>query len=186
MALSLAFGFVAAIPSVAQQGQAGPRVILRQIRQTSLHPLFRVEICNSGDQSLLLKLGTIYRGQDALSAIHLLLTEADGKTIDLEPFQGGIVSGRIDPLIVPIPVGATFVLRVDLTDYMSIGEHVWQLELAPGRYKLTARYVGTPVSRREANLDMPGLALMHYWTGSVDSNTLPFSVAHAMTKQPRH
>ena len=72
---------------------------------------------------------------------------------------------------------------MDLASYISAKEHVWELELVPGRYKLSAEYVGAAVSRRQANLDMQGMALMPYWTGTVDSNTLPFTLTQKMGRQ---
>ncbi len=71
----------------------------------------------------------------------------------------------MDPLIIPLAASAVYSLPVlDLRG------------AAPGRYLLKARYSGVPISLRSCNLDMQGLSLIHYWTGSVESNTITANV----------
>ena len=83
--------------------------------------------------------------------------------------------GRMDPMVVPLPAGATFTVAIDLEDYVAPKEKIWNLDLTPGRYTLSAEY---------ANLDMQGISLMPYWTGTVNSKTLPFTLTRPMGKQP--
>jgi hypothetical protein len=99
-----------------------------------------------------------------------LLTDAGGKTLPLDLTGPAIAGGRIDPLVVPLPEGATFTLPIDLKSYSSPRQHVFELSLAPGRYTLSAG-----VSQQEANLDMRGILLMPYWIGTVESNVVPFT-----------
>jgi hypothetical protein len=79
-------------------------------------------------------------------------------------------------MVVPIPVRAGFALHVDLRDYFAPKEKVWNLNLSPGQYTLRAEYTGAGVSQLGANLDMKGIALMPYWTGSARSNSLLFTL----------
>jgi hypothetical protein len=46
--------------------------------------------------------------------------------------------------------------------------------LKPGTYFLEAQFSGRGLTQQEANLDVKGLALMPYWTGSITSNRLQF------------
>ena len=179
----LAVGLFAPLTSNAQEVPSGLRLSLSRVEQKSSRPLFRVELENNGDRPLILNLGAMYGGQQYLNAIHLLLAEADGKILHLQLLEGGLIPGRIDPLIVPLPAGATFTFRVDLTKYISLKEKVWKLELGPGQYKLSAEYVGATVSQSQADLDMKGIALMPYWTGTVDSNVLPFTLTQPLGRQ---
>ena len=182
-AFVVAMGLLTTLTSIAQEVQSGLRLSLSRVEQKSGRPLFRVKLENSGDRPLILNLGAMYGGQQYLNAIHLLLAEADGKILYLQLLEGGLIPGRIDPLIVPLPAGATFTFRVDLTKYISLKEKVWKLELGPGQYKLSAEYVGATVSQSQANLDMKGIALMPYWTGTVDSNVLPFTLTQPLGRQ---
>ena len=71
----------------------------------------------------------------------------------------------MDALIIPLPAGAVYSLPVlDLR------------RAAAGRYGIKARYTGVPISFRYSNLDMQGLSLIHYWTGTVESNTVTANV----------
>lgn len=142
------------------------------------HPLFRVELRNTGDQPLILNLGTMEangRKQHA-SAIHLLLKEPDGTVLRVEPIVAGVAQGRVDPLVVPLPAGATFTLRVDLADYGAPNRNLWTLNLTAGSYSIQAEYEGKKVSMKEANADLQGLTLMPYWIGTIQSSVLDFVI----------
>jgi hypothetical protein len=80
----------------------------------------------------------------------------------------------VDPLIVPIPVGAAFSIPLDLDQYWPAASKEFDYHLKPGSYSLEAQFTGRGVSQQEANLDVKGSALMSYWRGTVTSNRLQF------------
>jgi hypothetical protein len=90
--------------------------------------------------------------------------------------EPAIIAGRVDPLIVPLPSGATFSLLIDLKKYGALDEKVWHLDFSPGRYTLQAEYEGKRVPASQANLDVKGIALMTYWVGKVASTPVAFNV----------
>jgi hypothetical protein len=115
--------------------------------------------------------------------IRLLLTDPQGKLLHLDMTGPGLIAGRVDPMVVPLPVGATFLLPIDLKDYSAPKEKIWDLDLTPGEYTVSVEYTGVGVPRRAANLDMQGVSLMPYWTGTVDSNKLPFTLTQKIGGQ---
>jgi hypothetical protein len=155
------------------------RMTVVQTTQTSGSPLFEVRMHNAGDKDFILNLGMMLGNgsRQYPDAVHLRLTDEHGKTLLLDLIGPAIIAGRVDPLIVPLPKGATFSLSVDLKDYSSPKAKVWKLDLARGRYTLSAEYEGVAISQRQANIDTQGLALMPYWTGGAESKALQFQVA---------
>lgn len=152
------------------------QITLVQAQAVAGQTRFRVELHNAGDQALILNLGMMLANgrKQYANAIHLSLTDAKGKTLPLDLTGPAIVSGRVDPLIVPLPQGATFTLPVDLKDYSSPRQHIFDPALA-GSYILSAEYTGAGVPEQTVNLDMKGIALMLYWIGTVKSNNVPFT-----------
>lgn len=162
------------------QGMDHPALRISMTRDTSKagQRAFLIKLRNAGDHKITLLLGTMTRNdtQWAVQAVHLLLTDASGKTLDLDAGPRGVVGGQFEPFLMPLPPGASFQFAADLDDYAS-GKarlwrvkqgNVWRLPLAPGRYKLCAEYV-VPASRTSA--------LEPVWTGSVRSTQLTFSIA---------
>src|SRR5262249_54866659 len=79
------------------------------------------------------------------------------------------VAGRVDPLIVPLPAGCRFQLGFDLSEFVD-EDPAWAGRLfLPGSYRAAVEFAGKAVTREETNSDTPGLAVMHYWTGTVRS-----------------
>ena len=143
---------------------------------------FRAELRNEGVQAVVLNLGIMLdngRMQYA-GGIHLLLSDAHGKQLHLELRGPGIIAGRVDPMAVPLPPGATFTLPIDLRNCLAPQENVWDLALTAGRYRLSAAYKGEGVSQTSANLDMKGIALMPFWIGDVTSPELTFTLTQRM------
>jgi hypothetical protein len=134
-------------------------------------------LVNTGPQALVLNLGMMLgngKGQFP-NLIEFQLTTPEGELLNLTPRLGGI-AGRIDPMIVPMPSGATYSLRIDFSEFWAPPNRTWTSVLPAGAYTLTAQYTGRGVPFRTANLDMKGVALMPYWTGTVKSNTLRFTI----------
>ena len=136
--------------------------------------LFMVDLRNSGSQALVLNLGTILGNgrEQYANRVRLQLTQPDGKVLHLEMVLPGAIAGRMDPMVVPLPPGATYCLLVELEHYCAPKENIWKLNLRPGSYGLRAEYTGIKVSQESANLDMIGISFMPYWTGSVRSDVL--------------
>ncbi len=149
----------------AQGGRSGP-------------PKFRVEFRNAGENDLILNLGVaLANGRKQYpNAVFLILTDAQGRSRRLDLREPGLIAGRVDPLIVPLPVGSTFSLPVDLDKYWPWASREFDYKLRPGNYSLAAQYIGRAVDSRETNLDVKGMALMPYWEGTATSNQLAFAV----------
>ena len=142
-------------------------------------PKFRVELQNAGEDDLILNLGlTLANGRKQYPKdIILILTDSQGKARRFDLRGPAHVAGRMDPLIVPLPVGSTFSIAVDLDKYWAAASKEFEYKLKPGTYFLEAQLSGRGLTQQEANLDVKGLALMPYWTGSITSNRLRFEVS---------
>jgi hypothetical protein len=137
---------------------------------------FRVELRNSGDHDLVLNIGVMLANgkRQYPTGIQLLLTDEKGsRAVTLK--GPALLAGRVDPFVLALPVGAWFSFPVDLLrDCWSPETH--EFEIKPkGKYIVRAQYAGKTVRQDETNLDMPALALMPYWTGTVQS--APFTSA---------
>jgi len=109
------------------------------------------------------------------TAITLLLTDAEGKEHHAESAEPlGIIGGRLDPFIVPLPSGASFKLPLHIYKCVWYADgKLEDFEPDPQKhYTLQAQFTGKGVTQAEANLDVKGLALMPYWTGIAVSNTV--------------
>jgi hypothetical protein len=139
-------------------------------------PKFRVELRNAGEHDLILNLGIMLAAgrKQYPRAIVLIVTDSQGKARWLDLIEPGAIAGRVDPLIVPLPVGSTFSIPVDLDKYWAAASKEFDYKLKPGTYFLEAQFDGRGVTQQEANLDVKGIALMPYWTGSITSNRLRF------------
>ena len=69
-------------------------------------------------------------------------------------------------------------MPVDLDKYWAAKSKEFEYKLEPGTYSLEAQFSGKTVSQQQANLDVKGIALMPYWTGSVISNRIQFEVCN--------
>ncbi len=135
-----------------------------------------LEVRNIGAKDAVLNLGTMEANgmRQYPTAITLLLKDAHGVEHHArlaEPV--GLIGGRIDALIVPLPSGASFMLPLDVfrsRPWYASGQ-VEDFKPDPTKqYTLQAQFTGRGVSQAEANLDLKGVALMPFWTGAVVSN----------------
>jgi hypothetical protein len=147
-------------------------------RSDSKPPKFRVELRNARESDLILNLGVMLaNGKEQYpNAIILTLIDAQGKSRRLDLREPGLIAGRLDPLVLPLPTGATFSILVDLDKYWAAASNEFHYKLKTGSYSLEAQFTGKGVSQQEANLDVKGIALMPYWMGKVTSNHLQFEV----------
>lgn len=140
---------------------------------------FKVEFRNIGQNDLILKLGIMLANgrRQYPTAVILNITDSQGihRRFDLIGPPG--VAGRIDPFVLPLPVGGTFSIPVDLDKYWASASKDFDYKLPPGAYWIEAQFMGKSVSEREANLDSKNVSLFPYWEGIVDSNELRFEIA---------
>jgi hypothetical protein len=147
----------------AQQRQNQPLQIT--IRQTSPKPLFQIELHNTGKEPQCLALGEQYPGMQEVTAIHLSLTDANGKTVTLivkdphTPVVGEVFEETVSLPAVTLQPGETHSFQVDLKDYGNLP--------VSGQYTLQAIYIGK---------DLPHDPPIQYWTGTVTSNPLQFTI----------
>jgi hypothetical protein len=176
LAFVLGLGLLVARTSGAQEVPGGGplQLSLTQVRG-SPRLRFRVELHNNGKLPLTLNLGFTMSGKQYPDAIHLLLTDGHGKLLLLDRKPPGIMGSLVEALVVPLPAGATFALPIDLEDYGASKEKVVVLDLSPGQYTLRAEYIA-----RKGTDGKP------YWTGTVDSNTLAFTLAQEVAGQYGH
>jgi hypothetical protein len=156
-----------------QPGPVAPELLLTSAGSPLL---FRVEIRNPGNQDLVLNLGIEYGAKQYPDAVSYTLTTPGGRVLHLESMEPSIVTGRVDPLIVPLPAGAMFSFLVDLNEYAAPKEKVWHLTFPRGRYTLQAEYTARAVQQSQANLDVKGIALMRYGVGTATAAPLVFTI----------
>lgn len=158
-----------------QPGPVAPELLLTSAGSPLL---FRVETRNLGNQDLVLNMGMELASgaKQYPDAVSYTLTTPDGRILHLESMEPGIIAGRVDPLIVPLPAGAMFSFLVDLNEYAAPKEKVWDLTFPRGRYTLQAEYTGRAIPQSQANLDVQGIALMHYWVGTATAAPLVFAI----------
>ncbi len=154
------------------QGPSSPselQAAFRVLPNDTSCPTFEVELSNIGNHDLVLNLGMMLgngRRQYA-DAIHLVLRDTQNSIEVLDLKGPPVVAGRVDPFVVPLPKGARIILPINLVDFWAPKQKRIDIQLKPGRYYLTAEYRGQGVEL--SNLDMPGIKLMPYWLGIVDS-----------------
>ncbi len=107
--------------------------------------------------------------------LHLLLTDSGGITHEFHYFppEAGI-AGRVDQFIVPLPAGSIYQLRCPLNRFMQKDAPFGLI--GPGQYTLAASFEGRSVTQHETNMDMVGLSLTQYWTGTINSGKISISV----------
>jgi hypothetical protein len=135
---------------------------------------------NASSDDLVVNLGLMLgNGKKQLpTAVRLIFTSADGKKRIFQRKVGGI-AGRVDPFVVPLAAGGRYMIRCDPGEYYdadAVGA-----QIAPGRYRVSGEFVGKAVTRNEVR-DNSGLALMTYWTGTIQSGdiqvTMPLKPAN--------
>lgn len=142
-------------------------------------PKFRVDLRNAGKNDLILNLGIMLGNgrKQYPKDIILIVTDSQGKARRFDLIEPGVIAGRRDPLIVPLPSGSNFSIPVDLDKYWAAASGESDHKLKAGTYFLEAQFDGRGVTQQEANLDVKGIATMPYWIGSITSNRLRFEVS---------
>src|SRR5438876_5790293 len=133
-----------------------------------------VALRNVGDHDVTLDLGYMMaNGKVQLPAyISLNFTDAQGKkrTFKFADKKHPAVGGRLDDYVVPLRVGSMYTLKLTLDQFWCQETKEFEISLLPGKNRLTAEFQGS--GARLVNLDMPGIKLMNFWLGKVESNPL--------------
>jgi hypothetical protein len=133
-----------------------------------------VALQNVGDADFVLNLGTMLDNGKVMwpDAIRLMLTDSAGQSRELRfSSRTAGIAGRIDDYIVALRAGAVYTVRLSLADYLRDPTPT----LANGRYKIAAQFLGRRAGG--VNVDMQGVALLNFWTGTAHSNVAEFAVA---------
>jgi len=129
---------------------------------------------NVGDHDVTLNLGwMLANGKVQLpNYISLNLTDGNGKTrlFEFTDKKHPGVAGRVDAYVIPLRVGSMYTLTLRLDQFWCQETHEFEMKLLPGESRLTAQFEGRGAKR--ANLDMPGIKLMNFWLGRIESNRL--------------
>jgi hypothetical protein len=129
---------------------------------------------NVGDRDATLNLGVMMaNGKVQLpDRIAIKFTDAQGKTrlfkFGDKRYPG--VAGRLDDYVVPLRVGSMYTLRLTLNQFWSQETKEFSIPLSAGDNYLTAQFEGA--GARDVHSDMPGIKLMNFWLGKVESNVL--------------
>jgi hypothetical protein len=128
-------------------------------------------------------------GKEYASAVHLLLTDAQGKTLLLDFLGPGLVEGIASPYVVTLSPGATYGLPIDTGNYIvhhiTHTDVIWASDLPSGNYKLEAVYTGLDAFLQPVGHPTLRTASTPYWTGTVDSNTLNVTLTQAPGRHGR-
>jgi hypothetical protein len=152
---------------------------------------FYVAFQNVGDSDFLLNLGYIMMMGKVMEPFYLelMITDPTGKTRHFQQITGSHGNrplkgpGRLEEFVVGLPLGSTYILRVDLRAYWDVANtKEIGIRLAPGKHRISARLNGRDVKFSKS------LALLNFWKGSAESNVLEFTVSSAGTSkgQPGH
>jgi hypothetical protein len=140
-------------------------------------PNFRIDLHNAGVSDVVLNLGVMLANgkRQYANALVLTITDSLGKSRQFNLREPYVVIGRLDPMVLPLPVGSTFSVPVDLHNYWAAASQEFDYKLTPGTYTVAVQFLGSSVN--SVNADVQGFALMPYWTGTLISNQLRFDVA---------
>jgi hypothetical protein len=137
-------------------------------------PVFQVALRNIGERDVTLNLGIMLaNGKVQLpDRIRLSLIDAGGSRRELRFFDKRYpaIAGRVDDYVVPLRAGSTYILTLSLDQFWSPDTKEFQLKLSRGQSQVVAHFEGGKA--RTGNLDMPGIKLMNFWEGELDSNAL--------------
>lgn len=148
----------------ASRRGSGLDISVVSLNEANVGPRMEITLRNEGESPLLLCLGFIYGDQYPVN-VHLILTEPSGEVVPLDLRGPVVINGRVDPMIVPLPPHAAYVLPVNLVQY-SRSTDVRSLDLEPGRYRLSVWY--------EGRCDVPAQTPYPLWAGILKSDETVF------------
>jgi len=129
-----------------------------------------VVLDNAGTDDFVVNLGIMLGNgkRQVPMAVRFIFTDSEGKKHIPRRSEPGI-AGRVDPFVVPLAAGNRYSISCDVEE--------WRGLLPAGRYHVRTEFVAEAVKKQDVNVDTAGLALMPYWTGTIQSDecrvTLP-------------
>ena len=134
----------------------------------------QVSFQNVSDRDVTLNLGfMLANGKVQLPGyIHLRVSDSSGheRVFEFADKKHGAIAGRVDDYVLPLRVGSVYTLKVTLDQFWCQETNEFEIPLMRGKNRLTAQFEGRGANH--VNLDMPGIKLMNFWLGKVESNTL--------------
>jgi hypothetical protein len=105
-------------------------------------------------------------------AIAIKFTDSQGQTRLFKFYDKRYsgVAGRVDDYVVPLRIGATYMLQFTLDQFWCQDTTEFSIPLLSGENYLTAEFEGTGPTN--VNSDMQGLKFTKFWLAKVSSNTL--------------
>jgi hypothetical protein len=148
-------------------------ISVRHVNPSPAGAEFSVALENTGDADFVVNLGSMLGNGKVMlpTAVRLVLTNSAGRIQELE-FKTPPVAGRVDPFIVSLRSGSIYILRTSLNQYIIPATNNFDVKLASGRNRIAARFEGRGVE--QTNSDMTGVALLNFWKGTAQSNTVEF------------
>jgi hypothetical protein len=187
IALSLALVSVAELPAQTARESImwgspsnGLRIGIAAVSPTvpSERAGFVISLQNMGTNDFVLNLGSMLANGRVMfpDAVRIVLTTADGASRELTFIDRRYpaIAGRIDDFIVSLRGAATYDLPVTLDQYWNVDTKDYLVKLKPGRHRIAARFEGRGATH--VNGDMPGVKLLNFWRGPVESGVLQFDV----------
>jgi len=134
----------------------------------------QVAFRNVGRKDVVLNLGSMLaNGQVQLPhRIGINFTDGRGKTrlFEFADKKHSFVAGRVDDFIVALRVGSMYTLTLTPDQFWCQETQEFEIPLTTGKNSLTGQFEGK--GAQSVNLDSPGVALLNFWLGKVESNTL--------------
>ena len=165
---------VKAFRFVRESGDCGQIVSGMQTCLASSGPTLELALRNVGERDVTLNLGMMLaNGKVQLpSRVAIKFTDARGQTrlFQFADKKHSFVAGRVDDYIVYLRSGSTYTLQLTLDQFWCQETNEFSIPLLSGENQLTAQFEGSGASY--VNLDMPGIKLMNFWSGKVESNVL--------------
>ena len=126
-----------------------------------------IVIQNLGPNDTMINLGiTVANGARSYpTGVSLVARSANGKIQKLGSSEPETISGRYDPMVVPLPLKAVYSVHAKWSTFPA---------LSPGSYEFNVEFEGTSVRAHQG--DMQGMNLIKSWIGKVESNKIKFNV----------
>jgi hypothetical protein len=148
---------------------------------TSAVPCFQADLRNAGSRELVLSVGFELANKHYPEAFRLWFTDANGKAVLLLLKGPGVIGGRADAWIVHLPAQGSYKVPLCINDYDVPGEQMREGHLPPGHYKLRVELVGLDSLQQTTPSVSTGAPAQRYWVGTVESNTVAFTIAPTAT-----
>ena len=137
-------------------------------------PSFQVALRNVGEKDIILNLGAMLANgkMQEPDALSFIITDANGRTLRAHFAGVWSVDGRVDDYIVPLRAGSMYTLRLSSRSFALPIDNMFIAPrlLSSGNSTIMAEFDGG--GAKATNLDTPGLKLMNFWTGKLQSTVL--------------